>query len=71
MRQWVVHIRQEGERRPEPAYAVWASDGQASVRAFAPQWEPAAARLEARLKARFKAALALQRPAPRLGRENV
>ena len=50
MPQLVVHVRKDGAERPEPAYAVWVSDTGASVRAFGPDWEAAAARVEAKLK---------------------
>jgi hypothetical protein len=44
MPQLVVHVKKDGSERPEPAYAVWVSDTDASVRAFGPEWEPTAAR---------------------------
>ncbi len=50
MPQLVVHIRRENADRPEPAYAVWMSDAAVSVRAFGPQWEEAASKVEAALK---------------------
>lgn len=66
MPQLVVHIRKEGAPRPEPAYAVWVSDTNTAVRAYGPEWEPAAARVEAGLRSllptlRAKGALS---PAP-------
>jgi hypothetical protein len=50
MPQLVVHVKKDGSERPEPAYAVWVSDTDASVRAFGPEWEPTAARVERHLK---------------------
>jgi hypothetical protein len=50
MPQLVVHVRKDGAERPEPAYTVWVSDTDASVRAFGPDWEPVAARVERHLK---------------------
>ena len=48
----VVHIRKEGADHPQPAYAIWVSDTTASVRAFAPEWEEAASKVEEMLKSR-------------------
>jgi hypothetical protein len=50
MAQLVVHIRKEGAKRPQPAYAIWVSDTGASVRAFGPEWEESANRLAVVLK---------------------
>ena len=50
MTQLVVHVKREGAERPEPAYAVWVSDKGRAVRALSPDWEAAAARVEARLR---------------------
>jgi len=50
MPQLVVHERKDGAERPEPAYAVWVTDTDASVRAFTPEWVTTAARVEKHLK---------------------
>jgi len=55
MTQLVVHVRKEGAERAQPAYAVWVSDTEASVRAFGPEWEEAAGDLEAMLKSTIPA----------------